>query len=673
MHDTSAGAQVAGLPPDRAAGFRFLVDTIGETGPNAGVLAAVRGAVTFVAGRGRLDVVAVPRAPTLSVRGVRIAAPLAAPGDYYLFDSAGAVLVHPTTRTFSRLALADGSYNYEERRDGWPAAFQMEPTRPETLRGASAVSARVTPHGPVPIYWHLDLKAVPPSPPIRIIARGRVQLVDAPAGEASVARWFGAAEALATLPGGVAATRGAPLRVTAVVALQSPGDSAAVVNLVTQVPLADLAPAAVDRSRLVLPPNFTEVPLDERASAPRPAPPAANDVARWRVLAPATVASGHAPASPDAMVRATLGGMYEALVSADTAALRYWLADDLVWTDGVSGADVTKDQVLAILGGRRMDGLPPRTERDSIRVDARRRGVRPLPPRRSPTVRRRRLPDPLARFDAFVERDGRWQLVRHTQTWLVEPVAAVALDSAAQQAFVGRYEVAPGYVDDVHWAGGHLVAMLTGYPPGATLVPVGASVFSPDGTGALIAFERDATGRVIGYVQGYPDGASSGGGSCRESGPARRAPGAPSSAGGRSGRTARRLDGAGQTAVRQVGTCLSRAPACRDVAERPTFISGALLGALAAADAEKQIGAATTTARRDLVPRPAPPNESVAATASAESRSGAGRTRWVELSAAITAVVVSVGSLLIARHQAEVMDRQSQRRYGRSSSTARAT
>lgn len=34
------------------------------------------------------------------------------------------------------------------------------------------------------------------------------------------------------------------------------------------------------------------------------------------------------------------------------------------------------------------------------------------------------------------------------------------------------------------------------------------------------------------------------------------------------------------------------------------------------------------------------------------------RIRWVELSAALTAVVASIGSLLIARHQAVVMDRQ---------------
>lgn len=476
-HRGSPSAEAVRVPAHAAAGFRFTVDTLGETGPNAGVLAAVRGEVTYAAGRGRLDVVAVRRAPTLAVRGVRIAAPLAAPGDYYLFDTAGAVLVRPSTRTYSRLAVADGSYNYEERRDGWPAGIQIEPTRPETLGRSSNEGARLTTHGPVPIYWHLDLKAGPPSPPIRILARGLLRLEDA------------------------------PLRVTAVVALQPPGDTAAVVNLVTQVPLTDLAPVAVEPSRLVLPPSFTEVPLGERASGLRTAIPATNDAARWRVLAPATVASGHAPASPDATVRATLGGVYEAVVGADTAALRYWLADDLVWTDGVSGAEVTKGQVLAILGGRRPDGLPPRTERDSIHVDT----VGRVAFARFRRVDHRSLggvdfPTRWRVLDAFAEREGRWQLVRHTQTWLVAPVAAVALDPAAQQAFVGRYEVAPGYVDDVHWAGGHLVATLTGYPPGATLVPVGASVFSPDGTGALIAFERDASGRVIGYVQGYPDG-----------------------------------------------------------------------------------------------------------------------------------------------------------------------
>jgi hypothetical protein len=80
------------------------------------------------------------------------------------------------------------------------------------------------------------------------------------------------------------------------------------------------------------------------------------------------------------------------------------------------------------------------------------------------------------------------------------------LDSASQQPFVGRYDVAPGIVDSVHWTRGYLVATLSGQTSGARLVPVSSTVFSPDGVGALIAFERGADGAVVGYVQGYPDG-----------------------------------------------------------------------------------------------------------------------------------------------------------------------
>jgi uncharacterized protein (TIGR02246 family) len=58
----------------------------------------------------------------------------------------------------------------------------------------------------------------------------------------------------------------------------------------------------------------------------------------------------------------------------------------------------------------------------------------------------------------------------------------------------------------VHWEGRNLVATASGQSAGARLVPVATNVFSPDGDGALISFERDARGRVLGYVQGYPDG-----------------------------------------------------------------------------------------------------------------------------------------------------------------------
>ncbi len=42
--------------------------------------------------------------------------------------------------------------------------------------------------------------------------------------------------------------------------------------------------------------------------------------------------------------------------------------------------------------------------------------------------------------------------------------------------------------------------------PGAHLLPVSENAFSPEGIAPLIVFERDAAGRVIGYVQQQPDG-----------------------------------------------------------------------------------------------------------------------------------------------------------------------
>lgn len=206
-------------------------------------------------------------------------------------------------------------------------------------------------------------------------------------------------------------------------------------------------------------------------------------------------------------MRSVLDSLYGALARGDTAALTHQLADDLIWTDGVSGAEITKPQIVAIVASRPR-GAPPRTEIDSVRAEAV-GGVAFVSFRR---VDHRTLggvdfPTRWRVLDAFARRGGRWQLVRHTQTWLVTPVQPFpGTDSAALQPFVGRYEAAPGVVDDVHWDRGHLVATITGYPPGARLVPVSATVFSPDGVGALIAFERDATGHVTGYVQGYPDG-----------------------------------------------------------------------------------------------------------------------------------------------------------------------
>ena len=98
-----------------------------------------------------------------------------------------------------------------------------------------------------------------------------------------------------------------------------------------------------------------------------------------------------------------------------------------------------------------------------------------------------------------------WVLLEHTQTWIVRPATLIALDSAALAAFIGRYEIGPDVVDDVHWENKELVATLSGQRLGGRLLPVSSDALSPDGIAPLILFERDASGRVTGYVQGSPD------------------------------------------------------------------------------------------------------------------------------------------------------------------------
>lgn len=75
---------------------------------------------------------------------------------------------------------------------------------------------------------------------------------------------------------------------------------------------------------------------------------------------------------------------------------------------------------------------------------------------------------------------------------------------------MGRYDRGSEYIDNVHFVGGQLVATSTAESlageVGTHLRPVSTSAFSPEGVAPLIVFERDATGRVTGYVQQAPGG-----------------------------------------------------------------------------------------------------------------------------------------------------------------------
>jgi hypothetical protein len=196
---------------------------------------------------------------------------------------------------------------------------------------------------------------------------------------------------------------------------------------------------------------------------------------------------------------------YEAMARGDTATIHRQIAADMHWVVGANGASINAAQFLSAVSQPQVPR--PRFEIDSLRA----RIVGAVA-----TISYRRLDrrtagafevvDYSRALEVFIRRGADWVLLEHSQTWVVQSPPPVRLDSITLSAFVGRYEVGPGFVDDVHWEGGHLVATSTTESQGATLVPVSGSAFSPNGMAPLIVFERDAAGRVIGYVQQSPDG-----------------------------------------------------------------------------------------------------------------------------------------------------------------------
>lgn len=203
--------------------------------------------------------------------------------------------------------------------------------------------------------------------------------------------------------------------------------------------------------------------------------------------------------------------IYTAIAHADTAVLQPLLGNDLRWVIRTSGGVAGKAQLLAA-AAHALPFVSLRYEIDSLRTwqhrDVATAEYR-LTDRR--TFRGYQNVFVCRATDVFLRRRGRWELVRHTQTWIVQPPDTTAADSAALAPFVGRYDRGTGFIDDVHFIDGHLVAQSTLEAllgePGAHLLPVSANTFSPEGVAPMIVFERDTQGHVIGYVQQQPDGA----------------------------------------------------------------------------------------------------------------------------------------------------------------------
>jgi lipopolysaccharide export LptBFGC system permease protein LptF len=226
----------------------------------------------------------------------------------------------------------------------------------------------------------------------------------------------------------------------------------------------------------------------------------------------ASLLSATAPASAQSTdsAMATTRAIYAAIARSDTVALRPLLSEDMHWVSANSGAVATKRQLLSAASRPIPEG---KLEYQLDSVQSWKRGEVAgvdyvLTNRRS--FRAYQTVFVSRASDTYVNEQGRWQLLRHLQSWITQSPDTTTLDAPRLAAFVGRYDRGHGYIDDVHFHEGYLVAQSTYEAlmgaPGAHLFPVSADTFSPERFAPMIVFERDEVGRVVGYVQQQPDG-----------------------------------------------------------------------------------------------------------------------------------------------------------------------
>jgi hypothetical protein len=215
-------------------------------------------------------------------------------------------------------------------------------------------------------------------------------------------------------------------------------------------------------------------------------------------------------ANAPTVVAGRLHATFDAIARRDSATLGTLLSDSLRWFSVTSGAVYTKRQLLGA-AARLPAAVTLHYAVDSVRVWA----DGPVATAEYRLSDSRTFAGHTNTFtsrgvDVFEWDEGAWRLRQHAQTWTPRSPTTIALDTVALRAFVGRYDRGDGFIDDVHLEPSGLMATSSAEKeigaPGAHLLPVSDDAFSPEGIAPLIVFERDASGRVTGYVQQQPDG-----------------------------------------------------------------------------------------------------------------------------------------------------------------------
>ena len=108
--------------------------------------------------------------------------------------------------------------------------------------------------------------------------------------------------------------------------------------------------------------------------------------------------------------------------------------------------------------------------------------------------------------NVFERRDGRWLLLQHSETPILSQPASVALDSAALEQYVGRYEWYPGYIDTISRRGARLFIRSTGDAEPVALTAAGDGAFFVDGDPTVGFFLRGSSGKVSAELIHFLDG-----------------------------------------------------------------------------------------------------------------------------------------------------------------------
>lgn len=99
------------------------------------------------------------------------------------------------------------------------------------------------------------------------------------------------------------------------------------------------------------------------------------------------------------------------------------------------------------------------------------------------------------RLETYVRRDGRWLLVGGIDSVIPPDPAVAKIDPKIYEAYIGRYEYAPGTVETVTRQGDRLLVQVTGQAP-EELFPETETTFFGKGQDWRLIFVRDGAGRV---------------------------------------------------------------------------------------------------------------------------------------------------------------------------------